>query len=379
VVREKILRVHRTKEQAKRNYDRISRIYDCVFGQFERKFRDMGLEKLDVKDGEIVLEAGFGTGHCLAEIAKKVGNNGKTYGIDISSGMLEVTRKRLEKEGIADKVDLYCEQGLIQNARRILEGLKTKYPDDPKIQQKIAILDDIRTKVKEHEIPERIDKVEVMEAKVEKGEIKRSIEQDEKVTAFDIFAETDIIPIGAQETGEKIYYDLAKTVKNEIEIINSIINHQLKGDRDTFEKELSEIISEFKKGLHKKLEKEDYEVHYNLGIAFLEQGLYDEAVEELKIASKEKKIAVDCYSAISLSFKKANDFQEGMKWIEKGLDVAEKGSSQYYALKYEMASLYEDLEKPEKALRLYNEIRDWNDEFRDIAEKIKHLKRITSK
>lgn len=103
-----ILRVYRTKEQAKRTYDKISRIYDLITGPFERKFRDMGLNRLDVKEGETVLEIGFGTGHCLEEIAKRVGENGKAYGIDISSRMLDITRKRMEKKRLADTVELYC-------------------------------------------------------------------------------------------------------------------------------------------------------------------------------------------------------------------------------------------------------------------------------
>ena len=103
-----ILRVYRTKEQAKRTYDKISRIYDLITGPIERKFRDMGLNQLDVKEGETVLEIGFGTGHCLEEIAKRVGENGKAYGIDISSGMLDITRKRMEKKRLADTVELYC-------------------------------------------------------------------------------------------------------------------------------------------------------------------------------------------------------------------------------------------------------------------------------
>jgi len=103
-----ILRVYRTKEQAKRTYDEISGIYDLITGPFERKFRDMGLNQLDVKEGETVLEIGFGTGHCLEEIAKRVGGNGKAYGIDISSGMLDITRKRVEKKRLADRVELYC-------------------------------------------------------------------------------------------------------------------------------------------------------------------------------------------------------------------------------------------------------------------------------
>ncbi len=105
---ENISRVNRTKEQAKRTYDKISRIYDFIEGSFEKKFRNNALDKLDVKKGETVLEIGFGTGHSLERIADKVGKNGKAYGIDISSGMLDITKSRLEKKGLADRVGLYC-------------------------------------------------------------------------------------------------------------------------------------------------------------------------------------------------------------------------------------------------------------------------------
>ena len=104
----KILRVYRTKVESKASYDRISRFYDYFAGPFERKFMNMTLEQLTVKKGETGLEVGFGTGYCLVEIARRVENNGKAYGIDISSGMLDITRKRLEKEGLADRVELYC-------------------------------------------------------------------------------------------------------------------------------------------------------------------------------------------------------------------------------------------------------------------------------
>ena len=103
-----ILRVYRTKAQAKKNYDKISRFYDCFAGGFESHYRNIGLEQLNIKGGETVLEIGFGTGHCLMQIAKSVAITGMVYGVEISSGMLEVTKKRLEKAGLLDRVDLYC-------------------------------------------------------------------------------------------------------------------------------------------------------------------------------------------------------------------------------------------------------------------------------
>jgi len=103
-----ILPVPRNKKEAKQFYDRISRFYDYLTGAFERKHTMMALEHLSIQKGETTLEIGFGTGHCLKRIAQSVGQTGKAYGIDISSGMLGVTKRRLEKAQLIDRVELYC-------------------------------------------------------------------------------------------------------------------------------------------------------------------------------------------------------------------------------------------------------------------------------
>ena len=103
-----VVPVLRTKEEAKRLYDRISRFYDFFTAAFERKYAEMALERLSVKEGEAVLEIGFGSGHCFRQIAQSVGENGKAYGIDISTGMLEVTRRKLERAQLMDRAELHC-------------------------------------------------------------------------------------------------------------------------------------------------------------------------------------------------------------------------------------------------------------------------------
>ena len=104
----RVLPVPRTKEEAKRLYDRISRFYDFFTAAFERKYAEMALERLSVKEGEAVLEIGFGSGHCFRQIAQSVGKSGKAYGIDISTGMLEVTKRKLERAQLMDRAELHC-------------------------------------------------------------------------------------------------------------------------------------------------------------------------------------------------------------------------------------------------------------------------------
>ncbi len=102
-----IKRVNRSKESARASYNRLSRWYDLISGNTEKKYRDWGLEKLSAQPGEKILEIGFGTGHCLVSLAKAVGSQGRVIGLDISDGMLAIARERLQAEGLADRVDLH--------------------------------------------------------------------------------------------------------------------------------------------------------------------------------------------------------------------------------------------------------------------------------
>jgi len=103
-----ISRVPRSKAEAKASYDRISRWYDVLAGSSEKKFIDVGLQKLGAQEGEIVLEIGFGTGYGILSLAQSVGDSGKVYGIDISEGMFNITQARVKDAGLSKRVELKC-------------------------------------------------------------------------------------------------------------------------------------------------------------------------------------------------------------------------------------------------------------------------------
>ena len=103
-----VMRVFQSKDSTKAFYNKIARVYDLLSEESEKPMRESGLKTLAAKSGESILEVGFGTGHCLVEIAKAVGPSGKVLGIDISDQMLAHAQALMTKEGIADRAELKC-------------------------------------------------------------------------------------------------------------------------------------------------------------------------------------------------------------------------------------------------------------------------------
>jgi demethylmenaquinone methyltransferase/2-methoxy-6-polyprenyl-1,4-benzoquinol methylase len=106
--RPEVLRVFQSRDETKAFYNKISQVYDLLADRSEEPVRQAGLEKLNARSGETVLEIGFGTGHSLVALAQATGSSGKVYGIDLSDGMLEIARERLENEGLAEWAELTC-------------------------------------------------------------------------------------------------------------------------------------------------------------------------------------------------------------------------------------------------------------------------------
>ncbi|RKZ34966.1 2-heptaprenyl-1,4-naphthoquinone methyltransferase [bacterium] len=97
-----------SKKDIRRRYNKISKWYDFFANWGEQKGRRIGLEMLNVKDGEQILEIGFGTGHLLVQLAKSSNKSGNIYGIDISDKMCQIAMERIRKEKLSIPVHIIC-------------------------------------------------------------------------------------------------------------------------------------------------------------------------------------------------------------------------------------------------------------------------------
>ena len=146
-----------------------------------------------------------------------------------------------------------------------------------------------------------------------------------------------------------------------------------KGGTDLGDASLSDIFREFQKGVDKQLGKEDYETRYNLGIAYKEMGLVDEAIAEFQLAAKDEGRLLECASMLGICFIEKGMPKLAVKWFEKGLQAPGRREEEYQGLRYDLASAFEQAGENGKALALFTELYGQDASFRDVAEKVRQL------
>ena len=125
---------------------------------------------------------------------------------------------------------------------------------------------------------------------------------------------------------------------------------------------------------------EDPETHYNLGVAFREMGLLDEAIGELQKVCQ----AVDrghsfpqlmqTYTWLAQCFLDKGVAEAAIRWYEKALKLPHIDEETRTALNYELASSYEAAGNKTAALNYFMEVYGSNIDYRDVGERIKALK-----
>ena len=166
---------------------------------------------------------------------------------------------------------------------------------------------------------------------------------------------------------EDDFFDLAAELESELEEESEEVSLSEE------EQSLEEIFKEFKKGVEQQLDSEDYDTHYNLGIAYKEMGLIDEAIGEFQLASKDPKRAVECASMLGLCFLEKGMPQLAIKWYRKGLEMPEITAEEHVGLLYDLGSAYVEVGDTDNAQKAFVEVYGLNPNYRDIVTRIKQL------
>ncbi|MDP6957641.1 MAG: hypothetical protein QF645_02395, partial [Planctomycetota bacterium] len=79
----------------KRAYHFFSGLYSYLIAPLEVRSRKRGLELASISSGDRILEVAVGSGNAFLEMARRKGSSKGLIGIDLTPGMIDVTRNRM--------------------------------------------------------------------------------------------------------------------------------------------------------------------------------------------------------------------------------------------------------------------------------------------
>ena len=145
---------------------------------------------------------------------------------------------------------------------------------------------------------------------------------------------------------------------------------------------LKDVFDEFRAELGEMgAEDEDLETHYNLGIAFREMGLLEEAIGEFQKVAKASdsgkvfRYAMQCCTLLGLAFMEKGQPAIAAIWYERALLTPGMDTESKLALRYDLGVAQESAGDLDAALKSFSQVYAINIDYRDVAERIHSLQK----
>jgi tetratricopeptide (TPR) repeat protein len=137
--------------------------------------------------------------------------------------------------------------------------------------------------------------------------------------------------------------------------------------------DLSSAGPVFRTDVDDQIAADDMESHYNLGIAYREMGLFEDAIIEFGKAEADPARFVDCKTLKGLCYAARGEFEKSEASYMDALVSTSIDEGQRLSLQYELGMLYEAFQRPADALDSYKSVAGVDPQFRDVEEKIAAL------
>lgn len=192
---------------------------------------------------------------------------------------------------------------------------------------------------------------------------------------FDLNVAVDQVASAVPLDDDDDFFDLAAEILDDgaLQATEGLANV---GEIDRFR--FDSVFSEFKKGVDAQIDHEDTEAHYDLGIAYKEMGLMDDAIEEFKKSMRSLKRLADSLILIGICYAEKGAFADAEAVFSTAIARPEVQEADKVGTQYELGLVYEVWGRPVDALRTFEAVADSDPSFRNVGEKIEALRLLVS-
>ncbi|KPK57994.1 MAG: hypothetical protein AMS21_10950 [Gemmatimonas sp. SG8_38_2] len=203
-------------------------------------------------------------------------------------------------------------------------------------------------------------------------------ENPRAVAALEMFVE-EAEPEPAHQAqaapGSSEYVDLGSLVaeeesdKKSTRFVVSAGDPQSESDVD-----FSRMLDQFKSKVADAIEKEDASSHYDLGLAFKDMGLLDEAIAEFQIAARGHAYRLRAIEMLGACFLEKGDHRIALKVLSRALQVPGYADEDLIGIYYSMGRAYESVGEAGTALEWYERVLGCDVHFMDTSRRVSSLR-----
>ena len=204
------------------------------------------------------------------------------------------------------------------------------------------------------------------------GHAKPGKEEDYFDLGAELAAESRQGASAEQDKERGDFFDLASELRDEL----SVEPPATRAAPDE-EQSLDDIFEEFKQGMEKHAAKEDEDTHYNLGVAYREMGLLDDAIAEFIMTPDGEPKFIQSRYMLGLCYLEKGEYQKAAGEIQNAVDCSEAtgvAAQNLIGMHYDLGYAYQVAGNRSSALREFQIVQNLDPHYRDIAEKIKELR-----
>ncbi len=143
--------------------------------------------------------------------------------------------------------------------------------------------------------------------------------------------------------------------------------------------DFTDMLEKFKAGVAANVDDEDFDSHYDLGIAYKEMGLIDEAIAEFQKALRGATHRIRAYEALGQCFIDRNDYETAITVLGRALREPGMEDEDLIGVLYLLGFASEGSKKPRDAAAYYQRVFAIDIDFRDVSKRLKQMTKAAAK
>jgi tetratricopeptide (TPR) repeat protein len=138
--------------------------------------------------------------------------------------------------------------------------------------------------------------------------------------------------------------------------------------------DFAKMLNQFKAKVSENLDTADVKSHYDLGTAYKEMGLLDEAVAEFQQALRGSGNHLPTYELLGQTFLELGKPEAAVRSLERALEAPFEVEDERIGIYYYLARAHEQLGQKDSALEYYDQVFSLDINFADVTERLRALR-----